>query len=318
MVNPKTYKDIVNQYILYNNYLKINRAVITPAFFKINNADSIKNIRIYDMISPYNALLNHAEFNIQNKTNLSVLNYNALKSCIPRDWKHAIVTGKKNNVNTETVNPIITINNIRKDITIVKSKELYTHLILQKSKPPSSLETWVNLFPFLEQYNWKDIFNIPFKYVREPYLQSFQYKIINRILNTNEKLHTWKIKKSNKCDYCQSIDTIEHHLFYCQISKTIWDQLETWLYNHFEIKLNLTVCEVLFGLPYAINEYIELINFVIILCKWYINSKKVNNEPLYFIELLNRIREKLKLLILTNNMNNRANKPWQDTLDEKL
>ena len=111
---------------------------------------------------------------------------------------------------------MITINNITKDITIVNSKELYTHLILQKSKPPSAIETWVNIFPFLEQYNWKDIFNIPFKYVREPYLQSFQYKIINQILNTNKKLHTWKIEQSNKCDYFQSIDTIEHHLFYCK------------------------------------------------------------------------------------------------------
>ena len=61
----------------------MNRAVITPAFFKINNTDEIKNIRIYDMISPYNTLLNHTEFNNPNKTNLTILNYNALKSCIP-------------------------------------------------------------------------------------------------------------------------------------------------------------------------------------------------------------------------------------------
>ena len=66
----------------------------------------------------------------------------------------------------------------------------------------------------------------------------------------------------NYRNICQNIFyTIGHKLLgmvkVSKISKTIWDQLETWLYNHFEIKLNLTVCEVLFGLPYAIDEYIE-------------------------------------------------------------
>ena len=131
--------------------------------------------------------------------------------------------------------------------------------------------------------------------MREPYLQSFQYQILNRILNTNEKLENWSIKQSNQCNYCQAVDTIKHHLYQCKESKTIWDQFEIWLYNEIEIKLNLCECEVLFGIPHAIHKDLELINFGILLAKWYINKQRSDEKPLFFIELLNII--KLKSLL---------------------
>ena len=40
------------------------------------------------------------------------------------------------------------------------------------------------MYPFLKTIDWKDIYKISFNVIREPYLQSFQYKVINRILNT--------------------------------------------------------------------------------------------------------------------------------------
>ena len=57
-------------------------------------------------------------------------------------------------------------------------------------------------------------------------------------------------------------------------SKNIWEQLELWLYNQIKVKLNLKECEILFGIPNAINADIELINFVIIITNWYINAQR--------------------------------------------
>ena len=60
---------------------------------------------------------------------------------------------------------------------------------MNEIKPPTVIESWVNIYiPFLERYDWKLVYPIPCKYTKEPYFQSFQYKIINRILNTNAKL----------------------------------------------------------------------------------------------------------------------------------
>ena len=105
-------------------------------------------------------------------------------------------------------------------------------------KTPTAIESWINLYPVIENYDLKEIYMIPFKYVREPYLQSFQYKIINHILNTNEKLEKWAIKQSNNCNFCQSIDTFEHHLYQCQASKIIWGKLEN---NNFKIFIKARV-----------------------------------------------------------------------------
>ena len=77
---------------------------------------------------------------------------------------------------------------------------------MNKKNPPTAIESWVNIYTFLERYDWKVVSSIPFKYTIEPYLQSFQYKITNRILNTNEKLEKWRIKQSNRCNLCESIE----------------------------------------------------------------------------------------------------------------
>ena len=81
-----------------------------------------------------------------------------------------------------------------------------------KFEAPTSINTWLDRFPFLENINWRDIYELPYKTVSEPYLQSYQYKIVNRILNCNERLNKWKIKNGPECDSCGKIDTIEHRL----------------------------------------------------------------------------------------------------------
>ena len=124
-------------------------------------------------------------------------------------------------------------------------------MISHKTKVPTSIETWINIYPFMENYNWRCIYIITFEYFREPYLQSFQYKIINWILNTNKKLEKWFIKPSNKCNFCHSVDTIEHHLYQCENSKIIWDKLENWLLINIQLKLNLKECKILFGIPHS-------------------------------------------------------------------
>ena len=50
----------------------------------------------------------------------------------------------------------------------------------------------------------------PYIYLRETKLQSFQYKIINRIINCNKKLFDMKIEHSPVCSYCDQTDDIGH------------------------------------------------------------------------------------------------------------
>ena len=80
-------------------------------------------------------------------------------------------------------------------------------------------------------------------------------------------------------------DTIEHRLFYCVESQQIWKSIQNWIENTFEINISFTICEVIFGIPINIDEYTLVINYIILFAKWYINKKKEQEKPLYFIEL---------------------------------
>ena len=51
------------------------------------------------------------------------------------------------------------------------------------------MERWIEKYPFLEVIAWGKIFHMVHYIVTEPYLESFQYKIINRLTNCNLNLY---------------------------------------------------------------------------------------------------------------------------------
>ena len=89
-----------------------------------------------DMINPQNVFNTIREFNNINKTNLTQLDYNALKSSIPKNWK-TIFIQNHNNISIQPIKPTIKIGNINKPISLIKSKYMYNNLILYKIKPPA-------------------------------------------------------------------------------------------------------------------------------------------------------------------------------------
>ena len=81
-------------------------------------------------------------------------------------------------------------------ISKTSNKQIVNKLLSSIIKPPTSIETWINIFPYLETEDWDPIFSRTFKTIRETSLQSFQYQILNRILNCNDRLYKWKIKNN--------------------------------------------------------------------------------------------------------------------------
>ena len=146
----------------------------------------------------------------------------------------------------------------------IKNKQIVNKLLSSITKPPTSVETWINMYPFLEMEDWKQIFLRTFQITKETYLQSFQYKMLNRITNCNDKLYKWKIKPSDKCDECGEVDSIDH-LYYCITSTTFWNQLKGWMVDNLGFGIGLTVCEVIFGIPIYNNSDFKIINFLILM-----------------------------------------------------
>ena len=102
-------------------------------------------------------------------------------------------------------------------------------------------------------------------------------------MNCKDKLYTWDILKDNKCIYCGSIDTLEHHIFECEEATPFWSRLQEWMADSLEVSIRLTICEVLFGIPIPDNPDIEVINYIVLIGKWYINRNRSNNEGLFML-----------------------------------
>ena len=85
-----------------------------------------------------------------------------------------------------------------------------------------------------------------------------------------------------------------------------------------EIDIEFTICEVIFGIPLNNDPYTHLINYIILVAKWYINKNKEQIKPLYFIQLQIILKNKTESMIFTNTLKDRENKNWQTMLLELL
>ena len=99
------------------------------------------------------------------------------------------------------------------DLEKFKCRDYYHLLIKQKYEKPNK---WAKL---REEFNLEDkqlseAFVMPLRAATEPYLHSFQYKVLNSILYTNELLFKIGYISDPNCFFChQTTETISHIFF---------------------------------------------------------------------------------------------------------
>ena len=81
------------------------------------------------------------------------------------------------------------------------STGIYSVLISKAQNKPSSDVYFENLY---NDYNidWTAIYMPPHLVTYNTYMRSFQYKILNNVLFLNKNLHTFGIKPSPLCSFC--------------------------------------------------------------------------------------------------------------------
>ena len=248
-----------------------------------------------DLLDSSGILLERNTLNKSLQSNLSQMSYNCLSSAIPKSWKKKLKYQKvdcferwPDEIYIKIINKYVILNKVR-------NKQIYEKLFRKVIKPPpTAVEPWIETYPFLENHDWSKTFLLPFKVLQEPYLQCFQYKIVHRLLNCNYNLCKWNIKNSPNCASCNCVDIIQHHLFQCDISRIFWKKTEEWVYNQLDVKFSFTECEIIFGITQYSNALLEVINYVLILGKWYINNKKSNEQSLIFIDFKHTLKDKVK------------------------
>ena len=111
-----------------------------------------------------------------------------------------------------------------KDILIpildVSSKHIYRSFLAKKQTTPTAKDREKLSAKYHRlTIDWKRVYLLSFRTILETKLKEFQFKILNRIVFTNEKLFRFDMAESDKCALCQTeVKSIEHLLFSCKIS----------------------------------------------------------------------------------------------------
>ena len=111
--------------------------------------------------------------------------------------------------------------------------------------------------------DWKRVYLLSFRTILETKLKEFQFKILNRIVFTNEKLFRFDMAESDKCAFCQTeVDSIEHLFFSCKISSFFWKHALSWLRDNNIIVESLKEEDIIFGKFDVGNDFLLESHFI--------------------------------------------------------
>ena len=238
-------------------------------------------------------LISRDRLNEKFECNIPIMLYNSLISSIPFHWKEEISRNYKPIMYDTYDTP-----HLKKDMKTITAKDMYAFLTY-KRKFPISVNKWIEYYPFMENFEWSVLFKLPNIICSEPKMQSFQYKILNRFITCNYNLYLWNVSTSQYCDDCQNVDTIEHFFFYCNSVTPFWEKVRELILEAFQVKIDLTVLEILLGIPCVKDSLLCQINFVILYSKWFVYTYKrqsVLNFSHFKNIMKNRIEDEIYIL----------------------
>ena len=264
---------------------------------------------INDLLDEKGEFMTYETFEDSFQVNTNFLTYHGLISTIKSYMRLLKISVLK-----KQFGPIIP--NIIKPFLLSEkgSKDMYKILTNVEIKLKCE-EKWQR--DFQQIYEWKKIHNMSFITTKSTKLQWFQYRIIHRILGTNEFLFKIKQKDNDKCTFCNEFTESIHHIFWsCPKVSELWEQLNYWVFDKTQIELPLNSDIVLFGILQK-TERNNTRNLIILLSKYYIYRTKMREERLNIIALKNYLKENLKLeknIFFKNNCLERANTCWDPWL----
>ena len=140
---------------------------------------------------------------------------------------------------------------------------------------------------------------ILFKCCEETKLQSFQYQVLNRFFPCQYTLSLWFETETSECKHCDEneLDTIEHYFYQCADVFMFWNSFSRWWKSIYEFSFFLKEQDVILGVENENNsKCIDVLNFCILLGKYYIYRTKLNQRKIFHIEYIHTVKNKLEVI----------------------
>ena len=148
-----------------------------------------------------------------------------------------------------------------------KSRDYYLLLISKKAKLPNAITILHRDFNLSEK-QLQQAFSLPHIVALEPYVRAFQYKVLNRILYTNEKLYKIGFISHKDCTFCKSAsETLTHLLYHCPFSIAFWKDFEWYWSVVKDEQIHLALEDIIVG---VITRPCPLLNYFLLIAKIYL------------------------------------------------
>ena len=307
-IEHKFYYDVHNHWFELQRVKEIDSLIVSNQVLWNNRYITIENkpfiwrnwmecgiIYVYDILDENGEFLSHTEITRKFNTRCHFLNMLQLRQSMPLEWRRSIQNSVTSN---KVTSPFVYDSGKLHLLSKLTTKCVYEMFCHKKYITATCIHKWNEMHQRHEE-EWADIFTRTFKVVRETKLQSFQFKLIHRIITCHKKLYDMKIKASPQCSYCDEIDDTSHFFFHCPNVRNLW-YLFFQMWNGIEYhRVNFPnypdVYDILFGIK-NMNDGHEVLIFCILHIKYYIYKQRLfHDNTLSIRETCNEIRYKLDI-----------------------
>ena len=271
-------EDILNQYLWYNEKLKITNKTIYLKSFDDCGIRKIADITNEDgSLKSYNDVC--STFNTAT-TNAAL--YAKVVKAIPTDWKELI---KKREIYVIDNNCYVNTNGDKTELQNMNQKSIYKALVIKKLDWSAAYKKYTATYN-LDEDEWKSIYLMPHTLPISNKAKEMHYKIVHGYVATNHLLYKMDIVNSDVCTFCKHCEQTVFHLFYdCNHVKRLWLAVEQWLTRECGIDLKFCAKDVLFG----VVEKDNFLNSIICYARLYIMKCKIQDKQIAIEGFLNLI-----------------------------
>jgi hypothetical protein len=249
---------------------------------------------IHDILDKNGDFLSVQELKMKYNLKTDVLTYNSLKDAIPIQWRRLLrnrVVERGAISQDECI--CLCLNNITKPVTLLTNNDAYKLLQSQNHILPKCQARWVAQFPDYN-FQWADIYKLPFESVRCTKIQALQFKIVHRIYPCNYWVAKWEPNTLETCAECHNVDDLVHYFYQCESVNRFWLQFSTWWSRNIGEPLYLTETDVLFGF-FGVSKWIKAVNYCILQAKVFIVKCKYRSDNLFLFTFLICLKHQLSL-----------------------
>ena len=220
---PATYHDIMNEIIWNNKLICIKNMSVYR-----NDLIRVGILKVGDLINENNVFLHEiADVQLSPEQRFFIM---GIVHSLPAEWKRILQTSTSpKSTNPLPCIPLLKLKSSSIPISDATAKKIYETFSRRKQVPPTAKQKLSAEYPDTI-LNWEKVYSLPFRVTMESKIREFQYKVLNNIVFTNEKLFRFGLAQSPSCTFCQEeSESLEHLLFLCKFSCEFWKHVLSWL-----------------------------------------------------------------------------------------